>query len=194
MSNFNRGDTVTVINPDLRTFGMTGRVESVSFGGTCVSIRFQNYLGADRLLYYKTENITKTGENQMAVQGNYKVAGVQFLNGYDTSKIYDFALFDENIEVNDCVLTDTQNGYQAAKVVNITDKNDAKSPTREIVCKLDFSAFNKRKETETRRKELKKRMDQEIKKVQEEILYETLAEKSPELAALLAEYQKLNTI
>ena len=191
---FNRGDIVTVINPDLKTYGMTGYVDSIAYGGASVGVILENYRNTDIMLHYKTENLMKTGENKMAVQGNYKVAGVKFLTGFDTSKTYDLALFDEDIEVEDCVLVDTQNGYQTARVVDIMDKNDTKAPTREIICKLDFSAFEKRKETEARRKELKKRMDQEIKKVQEEILYETLAGKSPELAVLLAEYQKLNTI
>lgn len=137
----------------------------------------------------------KTGENQVAVHGNYRVAGVKFLTSYETSKIYSFALFDEDIGVDDCVLVDTQIGYQAARVTEIMDKSETKTqPTKEVICRLDFSAFEKRKKNEARRKELKKKMDQEIKKVQEEILYETLSEKSPELAALLDEYRKLNEI
>lgn len=33
----------------------------------------------------------------MGVQGNYKIAKVRFLSGYNTTKVYHFALFDNDI-------------------------------------------------------------------------------------------------
>lgn len=93
------------------------------------------------------------------VTGKYKIALVNFLKGTNTTKDYAFALFDDSTNIDDCVLCDTNYGYQVAKVVN---------------------------------KELKAKMDALVADDKEMMIYRVLAEKNPEMAAMLDEYAKLN--
>lgn len=128
------------------------------------------------------------------VTGKYKIALVNFLKGTNTTKDYAFALFDDSIDIDDCVLCDTNYGYQVAKVVNIVSKEEyaGVDVTKEIICKVDFTAFNQRIEERHRKKELKAKMDALVADDKEMMIYRVLAEKNPEMAAMLDEYAKLN--
>lgn len=128
------------------------------------------------------------------VTGKYKIVLVNFLKGTNTTKDYAFALFDDNINIDDCVLCDTNYGYQVAKVVNIVSKEEytGVDVTKEIICKVDFTAFNQRIEERCRKKELKAKMDALVADDKEMMIYRVLAEKNPEMATMLEEYTKLN--
>lgn len=140
---------------------------------------------------YKNKNKTKENNN-MAVKGNFHVAVVKFVQGYNMNKEYGFALFDENIEVGDYVLCDSSNGYGVAKVVSIKTKIEYGSDvTKEIICKCDFTSFNHRREMREQRRVLKAQMDKLVADNQELILYQALAEKSTEMAQLFAQYKSL---
>lgn len=140
---------------------------------------------------YKNKNKTKENSN-MALKGNFRVAVVNFVQGYNMNKNYGFALFDNDVEVGDYVLCDSSNGYGVAKVINIkTQMEYGADVTKEIICKCDFTAFNNRKEMREQRKVLKAQMDKMVADNQELILYQALAEKSTEMAELLAKYKSL---
>ena len=125
--------------------------------------------------------------------GNYRVAMVKFVQGTNTVKGYAFALFDNNIEVGDLVLCDTSNGYGVAKVEEIISKTDYEGTTvtKEIICKVDFTDFNNRKENRAKAVKIKAEMDKKIKEMQELTLFEMMAEKSPELKEMLEAYKGL---
>lgn len=125
--------------------------------------------------------------------GNFKVAGVKFLSGYNTSKEYDFALYDENIFIGDIVVCDTINGLTLGKITSISNKDDKPNNkvSKEIVCKVDMTDFNNRKEKKIRMKELKNKMDAQVKKLQESAVYEMLADKDDKLKSMLQEYKLL---
>lgn len=128
----------------------------------------------------------------MGVQGNYKIAKVRFLSGYNTTKVYHFALFDNDITVGDYVVCDTTNGFNIGTVINIVNKEECSGcVTKEVVCKVDFSAFYHRKENRERMSEIKKRLDSVVKDKIDLVIYQTIAESSPEIAELLEEYKKL---
>jgi hypothetical protein len=61
----------------------------------------------------------------------------------------------------------------------------------ESVCKVDMTDFNNRKEKKIRMKELKNKMDAQVKKLQESAVYEMLADKDDELKSMLQEYKLL---
>ena len=132
----------------------------------------------------------------MAVNGNYYVAAVKFLQGTNTTKEYAFALFDTNIVIGDLVLCDTANGYSVSRVVSITPKDmwEGAVVTKEIICKVDFTEFEKRKELRKQKEALKKQMDKMVADNQELILYQAIAEKNPEMASMLEMYKSLANV
>lgn len=128
-----------------------------------------------------------------SLPGKYRVAKVRHIGQNAGSTEYSFALFDEDIAEGDYVLCDTQYGYMAAVVKEILfqDEYSGSSVTREIICRLDFKAYETRKEARKKKSELKKKMDKLVKENQEAVLYQALADQNPEMAEMLKEYQSL---
>ena len=125
--------------------------------------------------------------------GTYNVAMVKMLQGVNTTKEYAFALYDEKVNVDDLVLCDTQYGYAVARVVNIMplEEYEGVNITKEVICKVDFDDFEKRKDAKRRAKKLKSSMDKIVKELQDIALVELMAEKSPELKSMLDKYKEL---
>lgn len=125
--------------------------------------------------------------------GNFKVAGVNFLDGTNTERTYWYALYDDDIVVGDTVVVKSgHHGLGVAKVVSIDERNtDVVECGREIIAKVDFSAYEERKAKEQRKAELKKNMDAKVKQLQEYAIFEMLAEKDTELSEMLEEYKAL---
>ncbi len=125
--------------------------------------------------------------------GTYNVAMVKMLQGVNTTKEYAFALYDEKVNVDNLVLCDTQYGYAVARVVNIMplDEYEGVNITKEVICKVDFTDFEKRKEHRKKAQKLKSEMDKKVKELQDIALIELMAEKNPELKTMLEEYKNL---
>lgn len=192
---FAKGEMVEITNKDLQSFGLTGVVTGVS--SSTVLVHFEDWNGrGEKELCFKLTNIKSKGEETMAVKGNYRVALVKFIQGSNTYKEYAFALFDLNVNVDDFVLCDTSMGYNVAKVTKIVPQSEyiGCTVTKEIVCKIDFTEFESRKELRKQKDNLKKQMDKMVKDNQELFLYQALAEKNPEMAALLAAYKALGDV
>lgn len=211
---FNSGDMVRVCNPALKTYCKVGRVLSTYYSTVEVQIDdlpVLKYKSCNLELVsrgaesdYVTHDVKITNEtyektketNDMAVTGNYEVAMVRFVQGMNTTKEYAFALFDPNVAIDDTVLVDTANGYGVAVVCNTHTKDDYEQlgcalPTREVICKIDFTAFDERKAKRAKAAKLKTDMDKMVKSLQEIAVFELLAEKSPELKAMLEEYKSV---
>lgn len=131
-------------------------------------------------------------EDKFMIDG-YKVAGVSFLNGTNESTVYVYALYDDNITVNDTVVVKTgHHGFAVAKVVTLDDTKLGKVRyDREIVCKVDMTTYEERKKKEERAAKLKQAMDAKVKELQSQAIYEMLSEKDPTLKAMLDEYKTL---
>lgn len=151
------------------------------------------------LLYIGHVELTLEEENMAfgnEVQGNYHVAMVRFIQGTNTSKYYAFAMFEPeigNVTIGDKVLCDTAQGYNVAEVIDIMSKKEyyeahSTIVTKEIVCKVDFSAFNNRITVRRERQSLKAEMDKLVQENHDLILYQAIAEKNPAMAELLAQY------
>lgn len=123
----------------------------------------------------------------------YVIASVKFLDGSNHGTLYSYALYDPSISVGDIVVVKTgHHGFVLAEVAEIAPEvASAVQFGREIVTKVDFTAFDARKAKAKRLKELKQKMDAKVKELQTTALYEMLAEKDPELGALLADYKAL---
>lgn len=81
---------------------------------------------------------------------------------------------------------------------SMTDEEKAVHPEakttgglKEIVCKVDFTAWNERRERAKRMNELQCMMNNRVRDLQETALLEMLASKDPELKAMLDEYKTL---
>ena len=197
-SKFKTNDKVRVINLNLLTYNSIGVVEGVNYWGDAVNVRLD---GVSRTFTYNPKNLTliseeeyntnTKGDNKM-IMGNYMVAMVKFVQGTNTTKEYAFALFDYSIVINDLVLCDTANGYNVARVVEIFPKSECKADvTKEIICNVDFEAYNIRKDNREKARQLKVEMEKKVKAMQELTLYEMMAEKSPELKEMLDNYKSL---
>ena len=192
---FEIGDRVRVIS-DCKTQGKVGIVtnynESEYSRIRWVTVQLD---GCENKHIYNEMSLIKEDESEVhnivALTGNFKIARVQFLYGYNKDKIYNFALFDNDIVEGDFVLCDTQNGYHVAKVVGIEIKSVGVTVTKEIVCKVDFSKFEHRKEVRKQKVELKTKLDKAIRENQDLILYETVAKSNAQVAELLAQYKAL---
>lgn len=208
------GDIVRVCNPALKTYRKVGEVLCTHYSTVEVSIdelpvlvykacnlelvsRGTEYSYSKHDVEITNETYNKVKENDnMCVKGNYDVVLVKFVQGVNTTKKYAFALFDKFVGVGDTVLVDTANGYGVAVVDELFFKPDYEElgcslPTREVICKIDFSAFDERKAKREKAIKLKKDMDKMVKSLQEIAVFELLAEKSPELKAMLEEYKSV---
>lgn len=202
---FYKDDIVKVSNPNLKTHNKIGIV--LCSDGHSVEIQIK---GLPTLTYYSgnltlvrretdaPQEICKKFKenNDMAVKGNYNVAAVNFIQGTNTTKDYMFALFDNDISIGDNILVDTSYGYNVAVVNHIYTKDGCESngyslPTKEVICKVDFTAFKDRINKREKAAQLKKDMDKKVKSLQEIAVFELLAEKSPELKEMLEQYKTL---
>ena len=143
--------------------------------------------------YWFNENEIEIIESEkINMYENYITADVAFLNGTNADKTYHYALYDSAIQPEDIVVVQTgHHGLAVARVVALGEPNGPVSHGREIVCKVDMSAFEDRKSKAAQLVELKARMDSKVKQLQKAAVYEMLAEKDPELAEMLKTYKEL---
>lgn len=193
MAKFRTGDRVIVVS-NCSSMNQVGTVKNVYNSGWYNSdVQVELDSGVVRS-YKETSLKLYKGEDKMAnnLTGNYVVALVKFLKGANIEKKYAFALFDMNIVVGDLVVCDSSNNYSVAKVTDIMPTSEYNGiVSSEIVCKVDFSTYERRKENRKQMENLKKLMDEMVAKNQELILYQAIAEKSPEMAELLTQYKAL---
>ena len=124
---------------------------------------------------------------------NFVVAGIKFLDGTNTDREYTYALYDERIAVGDIVVVKTgHHGFALAEIASIGNfPYSAVQCGREVIDKVDFTAYTEREEKAKRVKALKAEMDEKVRQLQQTALYELLAEKDPDLKAMLEEYKSL---
>ena len=207
ISRFHRGDRV-VVTSNCQTHNCKGMVISnphkswtsctyakVRLDDGCV--RTYNELSLKLVSNTNiNQNETEKENREMGVKGNYRVAMVKFIQGTNMYKEYAFALFDDTVQVEDYVLCDTAQGQNVAKVVNILSQTDYNgcTVTKEVICKVDYSAFEERKEKRKQRENLEKQMDKMVVNNQKMILYQAIADKNPVMAELLEQYKALGDV
>lgn len=128
----------------------------------------------------------------MKIDGEYKIAIVNFLTG-KKGRGYAFALFDDAICIGDKVLCDSNGTYAIAEVTDIKENAGDYNVTKEIICKLDFSSFMKRKKKRERKKHLQDRMDKLVREYKSLDLYKLIAEQTNDeiMKKMLEEYEAL---
>jgi len=204
---------VKIQSPKAYTNGRYGVIVALNcFDGSRIRVELDNGYGTYEyspysLIWvgrkYKIAKEAKENKekNHMAVSGNYMVAACRFVDGTNPVKDYYFALFDPEhlVKVNDYVLVDSASGFQVCRVSGLATQDEAREsgwtmPVKEVVCKVDFEAYHRRREQRKAKEALKKQMDKMVKDNQELILYQAIADKNPEMAALLERYKELNEV
>lgn len=195
--NLKVGDTVQIVS-DCKSHGKIGTILQIDYNEfyptwSKVVVKFSDSHWAN--FGYKSLKKIEEGEIEMsAVTGDYRIAAVKFEKGNNPDYTYKFALFDENVSVGDYVLCDSSTGWGVAKVADIFPKYDDnvhQNPKSEIICKVDFSAYNERKQTRLKKAELKKKLDAAASENKDLALYKAIAESNPAVKKLLEEYIEL---
>lgn len=209
---FNDGDVVIITESaseyKQRYIGKTGTVESTFRTHDKVimyGVRFENLrnpISSKGLFWFRARSLSRNNpENFDTIESeeipmfeNYVVAKIQFLNDVP---VYPYALYDSDVRVGDTVVVQTgHHGFSLAQVDSIdTDPNAKKEVKcgRQVVCKVDFSAYNARQDALRRAEELKRSMDAMLKETQAMAIYEMFAEKNPNLKAMLNEFKTLQS-
>ena len=122
---------------------------------------------------------------------NYiNIAKIQYLDNSKPSN-YNYANFDPFLKTGDlCVVKSLNHGLGLAKVVEIVEQNDIQTP-REIVAKVDTQDYDFRVAARKDAAELKAKMKERAKQLQDIALYQMLAEKDADMQDLLNRYQSL---
>ena len=118
------------------------------------------------------------------------VAGT-YINKIDKSR-YVFANFNPDIAVGDLVVVSDNGVLGLAKVDKII--GNIGNLRREIVSKVVTDEYYKRVDIRKQAAELKARMQERAKQLQDIALYEMLAENDPYMKKLITEYRSLDAI
>lgn len=99
------------------------------------------------------------------------------------------ANFNEELKVGDfCVVMISNKGLHLAKVAEIIDDANIKT-NNEVVAIVNTDAYDERVEQRAKAEDLKAKMQERAKKLQDIALYQMLAKDDPDMAKLLEEYQ-----
>lgn len=186
-----------------RLLGEIGIARTTYPGSSSIPVEFKNNYNtaSSRGYYYFKRNELELvddennmEENNMEFVTNYiNVARVQFLNDGIPSN-YKYVNFDPELQVGDtCIAKYNVSAYGVAKVAEILDDADVKTD-REIVARVDMSAYNQRVTNRTKAAELKAKMEERAKQLQDIALYQLLAKDDSAMMDLLKEYQAINNM
>lgn len=189
-------------NKYVNEIGTVEKAMVVQNHGHKIGVRLNNHTnGASKygLFWFDADRLEiienyESEEERIMLKG-FKVAGISFLEGTNTDKVYSYALYDDEIKVDDIVVVQSgHHGLGVGKVVCINDESAADSVqcSREVIAKVDFTAFNERKAKEEKLITLKREMDKKVKELQHFAIYEMLAKEDPALKEMLDEFKSLS--
>lgn len=164
-----------------------------TFDGRSYSVNFEDWFGIpNKNITFKESNLMlkekwEEKSNMAEITGNYNVAMVKFLTGENTNKTYAFALFDREASINDYVVCDTVHGWKVCQIVDIIPKKEYNGSkfTKEVICVIDVSKYNRRKELRARKHELINKMENIAQNDNKIMMYQAIAERNPEMKELL---------
>lgn len=196
---FKEGDRVVVANSHYRKWLLDGQCGVIKrFWKDKIGVKLfdaWNGSSATGLFYFEAwqllYDVKPKLEDEFIMEGMKCVALVVFENEQGTSKAYEYACFEEDIAIGDHVVCKSKHhGLGVGKVQDVKLKTESKL-VREIVCKIDMSAYEKRISDRARKAELKQQMDERVKLLQNNAIYELLSKEDDVLFELLKEYKGL---
>lgn len=198
---FNIGDRVRIINNKSQYKGELGTVAKIGCGyiGVYVDKSKDSYYRSFKRNYnkYAPRSLEKIGDNSMAKLDDFNlVARVRHVSGYDTNKIYCFALYDPNVAAGDYVVVNTFENPQICKVESVVSKDDGLKECpqicKPILGKVDASAFLANEEKKKVKAELRKKMDAKKKQIEALKTDEYYASLDPEYKEMLEKMKELS--
>lgn len=137
-----------------------------------------------------TNDILEENNMQNNVVNYLNIARIQYLDNNQPSS-YNYANFDAALKKGDlCVVKSLNHGLGLAKVIDIVDCTDVQTP-REIVARVDTQDYDFRVAARKDAAELKAKMQERARKLQDIALYQMLAKDDSEMKELLDRYQNL---
>ena len=202
-----RGDKVRVVKQGLKTTGLIGIVKNFSYHLNEITVEVE--VPDWGILSYNSKSLRLDGDNidnieanegdNNMLMGKYTVCKVKFIEGINVNKEYHYALYDDNICIDDYVVVKSANhGFGIARVVDIIPDGyvtqtmrDYCNEGREVVAAFDMGAYEGRVNKRKMAKQLKADMNKKMKEMQELAMFEMMAEKNPELKEMLDKYKEL---
>ena len=210
MANLKAGDRVVILKHASyrdKFLGETGTVCVTYQSTNSIGVKLDNYRNSyskydcywfksTHLKVIKTNDITEEYDimnitMNMKKGEDYTVAEIKFLDE-NGGRTYKYLLFDADVRPDDLVVVKTgHHGFALAQVIDLDNETDGSEieHNRQIVCKVDLTAYENRIAMSKKMAELKKQMDAKVKQLQNLALYEMLAQQDPELKAMLDEYK-----
>ncbi len=184
-----------------KVIGAYGTVNRVDLYYEKIAVKLDgtlNELSATGNFFFKPRELEILDENNkiredknMSTIKNYlNIAKIKFIDERGC-RTWEYANFDASLRPRDiCVVMTANHGMSLAEVVEILPRNDIET-TREIVAKVDTEAYDTRVAVRKQVAELKAKMEERAKQLQDVALYKMLAENDPAMMELLNEYQAL---
>jgi hypothetical protein len=122
-----------------------------------------------------------------------EIVGVNFIYGFDNRTTYYFKTDIKDLKEGDIVVVDSRGVFTIAKVVKTNPTLNSSFEVRKwVIDKINTTNYEIRIKKEKRLKEIKKKMDQRKKELQEIQIFELLAKDDEEMRVLLEEFKELS--
>lgn len=207
-SRLRTGMSVKVVNQhkymNIKLIGKIGTVKQIYTDEATVYIDgLRNQYSGTGHFYLKWRDIEIVDEhidvmeeenNNMPNVTNYlNAVKIQYVNNIGPSG-YIYANYDPDVKVGDlCVIKSERHDLGLARIVEVIDQNDFET-CREVVAKVNTECYDERVKNRAKAAELKAKMDERAKQLQDIALYQMLAEKDASMMELLAEYKTLANV
>ena len=179
-------------------YGTVERVE-IHWGKIAVRIdNLNNDLSSSGLFYFTASELEIVNdikeENNMSnttkITNYLNAIKIKFVDDVNVCSCV-YANFEPDLKVGDLVVVKPAHHKIAlARVEEILEGNNYET-SREVVSKVDTSYYNERVKIREQAAELKAKMEERARKLQDIALYQMLAENDPDMQKLLEEYRSL---
>lgn len=200
---FEVGSRIKVVKQkSYKTFDLIDEVGTVrSIGGSKISVNLDDVRNPNSsygAFYFEPVELVLLNNDmeEIFMQNNItnylNIAKIKFVDScYNNSKTYEYANFDPELKVGDiCVVKSAHHGLGVAKVEEIVERNDI-TTQREIVAIVNVDSYKERVANRAKAAELKTKMQERVKQLQDVALYKMMAENDPTMSEMLKEYQTI---
>lgn len=149
------------------------------------------WFGKGEITLSSRNNWKKENKEEYFMDKNYHPIIINFISGSNTNVPYTYAAYEDYTEGDYVVVHTGHHGMAIAKVKAVGTEEDKVEYGREIICKIDMTAYNDRKVRAKRRAELKGKMEAKVKELRETAIFEMLAKEDAGLAEMLKEFKEL---
>lgn len=188
---------------NIKLIGKVGTVKNVYASEALVCIDgLVNQHAASGFFYLEWRDIEIINECNIVMEENIDMPNVtNYLNAVKIQYVdnigpsgFIYANYDPDVKVGDlCVIKSGHHGLGLARIVEVIDQNNFET-CREVVAKVNTECYDERVKNRTKAAELKAKMNERAKQLQDIALYQMLAEKDPAMMELLSEYTGLANV